>query len=94
MITAKMQMYRKSSFVWLSGQNYPYYHLKVRILDVRIVSATYGAKKKQNGANFKINNTYSNINHTSSVWESLSSSEYLFLAAFFFGDFEFSYPIK
>lgn len=94
MFIAKVQMSRKSRFVRLSEQNSPHYHLKGRILDVQIVSAKNGAKKKQNGANFKINNTYSNINHTSSVWESLSSSEYLFLAAFFFGDFVFSYPIK
>ena len=94
MFTAKVQMNRKSTFVRLSEKNSPYYHLKVRILDVQIVFAKNGAKKKQNGANLKINNTYSNINHTSSVWESLSSSEYLFLAAFFFGDFVFSYPIK
>ena len=94
MFAAKVQMNRKSTFVRLSEQNSSHYHLKVRILDVQIVFAKNGAKKKQNGANFKINNTYSNINHTSSVWESLSSSEYLSLAAFFFGDFVFSYPIK
>ena len=61
MFTGKVQFNRKSRFVRLSEQNSPHYHLKVRILDEQTVSAKNGAKRKQNGANFKINNTYSNI---------------------------------